>query len=106
MNTFEQQLRESLREQEQQLDAGTLRRLAANRQSALAAMPRPWRRFLTPAIGSALLATVVGVAVLMPRSTEAPSSAATGEQLVDNPEFYRDLDFYLWLAESDMGHRG
>ncbi|MBK9665902.1 MAG: hypothetical protein IPO61_09280 [Gammaproteobacteria bacterium] len=105
MNTFEQQLRESLREQEQQLDAGTLRRLAANRRGALAVMPQPWRRFLRPAIGSAVLAAVIGVAVLMPRS-ELPSSAATGEQLVDNPEFYRDLDFYLWLAESDMGHRG
>lgn len=105
MNTFEQQLRESLREQEQQLDAATLRQLAANRRGALAVMPHPWRRFLRPAIGSAVLAAVIGVAVLMPRS-ELPSSTGTGEQLVDNPEFYRDLDFYLWLAESDMGHRG
>lgn len=105
MNTFEQQLRESLRKQEQQLDAATLGRLAANRRTALAAKPWSWRHLLTPAIGSAVLATVVGVAVLMPR-TEAPSPAGSSEQLVENPEFYRDLDFYLWLAESDMGHRG
>ena len=105
MNTFEQQLRESLREQEQQLDAVTLGRLAANRRTVLAAAPPSWRRFLTPAIGSAVLATAVGVAVLMPR-TEAPSPPGSSEQLVENPEFYRDLDFYLWLAESDMGHRG
>ena len=105
MNTFEQQLRESLREQEQQLDSAPLGRLSANRRAALAAAPRPWLRFLTPAIGSAVLATVVGVAVLMPR-TETPSPAGSSEQLVESPEFYRDLDFYLWLAESDMGHHG
>ena len=52
-----------------------------------------------------MLATVVGVAVLMPR-TETPSPAGSSEQLVESPEFYRDLDFYLWLAESDMGHHG
>jgi hypothetical protein len=29
-----------------------------------------------------------------------------GSQQGDNPELYRDLDFYLWLAESDMGRHG
>jgi hypothetical protein len=105
MNTFEEQLRGSLRGQEQELDAATLRRLAVARRSALGAAPRPWLRFLTPAIGGAVLATLIGVAVLVP-GINRPAPNVSSEQLVENPEFYRDLDFYLWLAESDMGGHG
>lgn len=105
MSRFEDSLRERLREQEAELDPALLTRLAAVRRRALAGAARPWIRVWAPAIGTALLATAVGVAVLMPGSQlQAPTQPSA--QREENPEFYRDLDFYLWLAESDMGKHG
>jgi hypothetical protein len=107
MSDFEHELGSALREEEQQLDPATLARISAARRGALAA-PRPsWvRRLIAPAIGAAVLASALGIAVLLPQphrdTAHAPDSAQTGE----DAELYRDLEFYMWLAESDMGRHG
>jgi hypothetical protein len=108
MNNFERELDSALHEQEQQLDAKTLARIATARRGALAA-PRPgWaHRLFAPLIGAAVLASALGIAVLLPRlhgdtGGTMDASASSGEEA----ELYRDLDFYMWLAESDMGRHG
>lgn len=105
MSEIEQEFSRALREEEQRLPARTLRRLAAARARALEA-PRPSRlaRLLAPAMGAAVLASALGVAVLMPAPQDA--QMGQGSEPAENPELYRDLDFYLWLAESDMGRHG
>ena len=55
-------------------------------------------------MGAAVLASALGIAVLMPQQAETPYVNTRPE--ADAPELYRDLDFYLWLAESDMGRHG
>lgn len=105
MSDIEQELFRALRDEEQLLPAHTLRRLRAARAQALEA-PRPSRlaRLLAPAVGAAVLASALGVAVLMPAQQD--TQMGQGSEHADNPELYRDLDFYLWLAESDMGRHG
>lgn len=109
MSDFERGLAAALRREEQHLDADTLARIAAARQRALAATPVAWyRRGFAPAIGAAVLASALGVAVLLPSGPLSGPGQSTTRQgdLVENPELYRNLDFYLWLAESDMGRHG
>lgn len=105
MTDAEPELARALRDEEQFLPAVTLRRLATARAQAVSA-PQPSRlaRFLAPAMGAVVLASALGVAVLMPARQDAQTGQ--GLQQADNPELYRDLDFYLWLAESDMGRHG
>ena len=90
MNSFEEDARTTLRARENALDATTLARLGAARRAALATPAAPWWRLHAPALGGAVLAVAVAVAVLMPM----------------DPQFYEDLDFYMWLSESDMGSHG
>lgn len=105
MTDTEHALARALREEERALPAGTLRQLAGARGRALSA-PRPslLSRTWAPAMGALVLASALGVAVLMP----AQQDAQIGEDRTqgENPDLYRDLDFYLWLAESDMGRHG
>lgn len=105
MTDAERELAHALREEERALPARTLRQLAGARGRALSA-PRPSRlsRLMAPAMGALVLASALGVAVLMPaqQDTQTVQDSPQG----DNPELYRDLDFYLWLAESDMGRHG
>ena len=106
MNDTERELGTALRREEQLLDGRIAARIAAARRHALAAPQPPWiQRWFAPMAGAAVLASVLGVAVLMPPQDAAPEGAAPG-QVAENPEFYQDLDFYLWLAESDMGNHG
>ncbi len=105
MTDAESELARALREEEHFLPAATLRRLATARARAASAPQRSrLARLLAPAMGAMVLASALGVAVLMP----VQQDAQTGQSLQqgDNPELYRDLDFYLWLAESDMGRHG
>lgn len=104
---FETAARHRLRALEQELDADSLARLSAARSRALAArgtqFPLPGPAWLT----GAAMAMVLGVATLLGYQhwqTE-PDAAASG-QLAENPELYRDLDFYMWLSESELGNRG
>lgn len=105
MTDAERELSRALRDEEQALPARTLRQLAGARARALSAPP-PSRlsRLMAPMAGAVVLASALGVAVLMPAHQDAQT--AHGNEQGDNPELYRDLDFYLWLAESDMGRHG
>lgn len=105
MTDTERELARALREEEHLLPAATLRRLAGARAHALGApQPSLLSRLMAPAMGALVLASALGVAVLMPGQQDAQT--VQGSQQGDNPELYRDLDFYLWLAESDMGRHG
>lgn len=106
MNTFEDKLHVALREQEDALDGRTLARLGKARRAALAAPAPSWWRLHAPALGGAVLATAVAVAVLLPMQHQLRPQSPAIEQPVEDPEFYQDLDFYLWLAESEMGQHG
>ena len=86
MNTFEEDLRATLRKQENALDGHTLARLGAARRAALA--------------------TPVAVVMLMPMQEQLRPPTRASEQLLKDPQFYEDLDFYMWLSESEMGNRG
>jgi len=107
MNETERELSAVLRREEHSLEPRTLARIAAARRHALAA-PRPaWiQRWFAPVAGAAVLAGVLGVGVFLPQLGVQPDAAAPAEQVAENPEFYQDLDFYLWLADSDMGDHG
>ncbi len=105
MTDTEHELAAALRLEEQLLPARTLSRIAAARSAALAAPAPSWvARWLKPMMGAAVLASALGIAVLMPQQAETPYVNTRPE--ADAPELYRDLDFYLWLAESDMGRHG
>ncbi len=106
MNSFEEDARAALRARENTLDGATLARLGAARRAALATRSAPWWRLHVPALGGAALALAVAVAVLVPMQEQLRPPAGVSEQLVEDPQFYEDLDFYLWLAESDADTRG
>jgi hypothetical protein len=108
MSDFERELGTALREQEQQLDTRTLARIATARRSALSTPRRGWaHRLFAPAIGAAVLASALGIAVLLPRPQGDAGSTMDASSLSgEEAELYRDLDFYMWLAESDMGRHG
>ena len=106
MNTFEEDLRATLRKQENALDGHTLARLGAARRAALATPAAPWWRLHVPALGGAALAVALAVAVLMPMQEQLRPPVGASEQLLKDPQFYEDLDFYMWLSESEMGNRG
>ncbi len=105
MTDTERELAQALREEEYLLPAATLRRLASARAHALSApLPSLLSRLMAPAMGALVLASALGVAVLLPGQQDAQTVQSSTQG--DNPELYRDLDFYLWLAESDMGRHG
>ncbi len=102
MNGLERNWRALLRRQENGLDATTLARIGAARQRALAAARLPWWRRHGPALGGVALVTVLAVAVLLP-GQHGWLQPEHGMPLPADPAFYENLDFYLWLAESEMG---
>jgi len=120
MNDFERDARSALRGEEQHLGVQAVQRIGAARQAALATRPltrmqaalatRPltrMQRILAPTIGAAVLASPLRMAVLLPQHPQGEAGRSSEQaELVDNPELYRDLDFYLWLAESEMGRHG
>ena len=105
MSDFERELSAALRSEEQHIDPRLAARLAAARHGALAAVRPAWyHNLLAPVIGAAVLAGVLGIAVL-------PSIDATGpgvdDQTAENIDFDQDLDFYLWVADQqDEGSHG
>jgi hypothetical protein len=105
---FERNARARLRATESDLNSAALARLAAARERALKA-PHRFRLPGAPWTIGLAMATVLGVAMLLGYHYWQGDTAAGGasSQLAENPdELYRDLDFYLWLSESDMGGRG
>lgn len=97
----------ALRASENSIDAVTLMRLRAARARAVeAAMPRALPQRLGWAVPAALAAGVLAV-VIAPRLDFAPTAVNVAEAealdvLTDEmgPEFYENMDLYLWLEES------
>ncbi len=89
------------------LDAGTLSRLRQAREKAIAHAEKPslWQSFKIPAAALATATTACIVAVLyLGTPNDMPhlqSSLNDIEILIseESPDFYEDLDFYSWLAE-------
>jgi hypothetical protein len=108
MNGTERELAAALRREEHELDARTVARISAVRREALSAPHPPWiQRWFAPAAGAAVLAGVLGIGVFLPQSPLVTEpQRPSPEQVAENPEFYQDLDFYLWLADSDLGNHG
>ena len=87
------------------IDAAVSRRLASARVEALAAARRPRRLRLPGASLAALLAALV----FLPLELDAPppplqmAAADALEVLADeqDPQFYEDLELYLWLDEDE-----
>lgn len=106
MNNNDEQMGTALREEERQLDARVTARIAAARRRALAHPVQPWlQHWMAPMAGAAVLAGVLGVGVLLPGQLAEPEQTAT-VRAVENPEFYQDLEFYLWLADAGVGDHG
>lgn len=97
----------ALRESEDSIDAVTLMRLRAARARAVEAaapraLPQRWGWALPAAVAAGVLAVVIA-----PRLDFAPSAVNVAEAealdvLTDEmgPEFYENMDLYLWLEES------
>ncbi len=104
MDEDEKHWGDMLRRQEASLQPGLLARIAAARIHALRAAQLPWWRLHAPALGGAVLATVLAVSVLLPVRQgwlqAPPDSRVSASQ---DTTFYDNLDFYLWLADSEMG---
>jgi hypothetical protein len=111
---FEQRAQTLLRESAEQLDGATSSRLTQARHAALAAAERrqsKTRYWLLPATGVAA-AAVIAVALTNHSVRESEHMAATVADAAaiddmeivtadDSLEFYRDVDFYAWLAVID-----
>jgi hypothetical protein len=111
---FEQRTQALLRESAEQLDGATSSRLTQARHAALAAVEQRQnkaRYWLLPATGVAA-ATVIAVALTNHLAPETQQMTATVADAVsiddmeivtadDSLEFYRDVDFYAWLAVID-----
>lgn len=101
MNRLENTWQALLRRREQELDAATLAQIGAARRKALGAVRASWWQLHASALGGAALATVLAVAVLLPAGTgwlNHPGNMS----MTEDATFYENLDFYLWLAESEV----
>ena len=109
METFENVLKRQLQDAEHHLDSNLTRRLRQARYRALAARPRfRLPRLVVPALGMVTASIVAIVLVVAPpddSSDKAPGNGAVEQLSPDSAEFYEDLDFYYWLAESAPGTR-
>ena len=118
---FEQHLKQDLLATEEATSAPEIFRLAQARNHALAQAHKPGARFLWPAFGtsfaSALLVVVLfngqsGSAIGIESKSETivenslANESINDEELIyiddDNIDLYEDLDFYYWLAETDL----
>jgi hypothetical protein len=101
---FLDEVRHTLEASVAQLDEDTRRRLAAARRAALDERPEePWNWHALVS-AAALASVVVGlIVVLLPQE---PSLTPAMEDLeilssTEDLDFYDELDFYSWLAESE-----
>ncbi len=104
---FEQRIREELDANLEALDPAIARRLQQARREALDAVKPAHHPFWQPAIGFAVAALLVLAVVIWPgmRQDTPPSVALTDFELIaadDSLQLFEELDFYEWLAESDL----
>jgi hypothetical protein len=99
---FTRNLKKTLDAGAEQIDAATLARLRAVRREALhAGAPRPWRWAL-PAAGMATVAAIALTVYWLPQEV-TPGAASFEEAALlqaEDPELYRDLEFYEWLEQA------
>lgn len=105
MNEQERRWQDDLRSLEADLDPSTARRLADIRRAALAAPARRGlrrRSWLPPAVGMAI-AAALGIWALGPHILVTPDPMGGSTQPgMDAAELYDQLDFYSWLADTDL----
>jgi hypothetical protein len=98
-----EQITEQLDAGVERLDGATRSRLTQARHRALAARHRP--RWILPAAGGAVLASIVAVMVWMGRTPDVTPgySVSDFEMLTssDSIELYRDVEFLQWLDEKE-----
>jgi hypothetical protein len=83
------------------LDELTIARLRAARHRALEAVPSRRRWFLAGGIAAATaLSGVIALLVITPATTPLATGLEQIELLADaDPDLYKELEFYRWLAE-------
>ena len=103
---FVEAVKGALDESLESLDGQTLFRLNQARTSAMASHGRSWNwRLLRLPAGAVLVASVVmmlGSFLLVGHSSQPPTLKFEELEIVsvaESPEFFEDLDFYIWLAE-------
>ena len=109
-NLLFEKARAAFRESVTALDAGTLARLRATRERALAQVRRPatfWHRpvWSVPLSAAAIVLAAVAGGLLWWNLNSQPSvpfAASNGEDMAivlsnDNLDMYADMDFYRWL---------
>ncbi len=105
MNEQERRWQDDLRSLEADLDPIIARRLTDIRRAALAAPARRGRRrrsWLPPAVGMAI-AAALGIWALGPHILVTPDPMGGSTQPgMDAAELYDQLDFYSWLADTDL----
>lgn len=92
----------------EELDGLTLERLRRARRAALAGPPRSTRALgrlvWAGGLATAAVALVAGSLWLLQPATHPPVGALEDLEILaasENLDFYEDLEFYRWLAESD-----
>ncbi len=107
---FLENIQTVLDERVDNLDAATASNLRKARNRALEQIDRKplssWKKWSLPLAGMAAASIVIMLAILIHKQ---PVEIATSigiedvEILVSNesPDFYADLDFYIWLTEED-----
>lgn len=106
MNTFEQALREQLREAEHNLDDPVAQQLVNARRQAMSARRQfHLPRFMVPALGMVTASVVALILVVAPVDDNQQRQSGMERLTPENAEFYENLDFFYWLAESDAAKR-
>ena len=105
MNEQERRWQDALRSLEADVDPIIARRLTDIRRVALAAPARRrlrHRSWLPPAVGMAI-AAALGIWALGPHILVTPDPMGGSTQPgMDAAELYDQLDFYSWLADTDL----
>lgn len=109
MNQEERRWQDELRSLEADMDPKIVQRLSEIRRAALAAPSRhrlSRRSWLSSAVGMAI-AAAVSFWTLGPHILVAPDPMGGSAQPgTDAAELYDQLDFYSWLADTDMDVNG
>lgn len=100
-------IKNALNESCEHFDAGTLSRLRQAREHALSEATKPslWQKFKIPVTALATATTAIFVAFFyLGQPTSIPNLHSSFDDIEilmseESPDFYKDLDFYAWLAE-------
>lgn len=110
MNQFESELHDELRRSEHNIDPDTARRLQKNRSDATAHGTRGsyWWSQLTLTRGLALASVLAFTVVLYPSLPGSNFSSVPDGNYIssEGDDLYEDIDFYLWMANSENNLAG